>query len=198
MYLGSIPACAGEPRWKCSWTGTNTVYPRVCGGTKALETAGRKVSGLSPRVRGNRSPWGRLTVYPRVCGGTAPAMVVGALTLGLSPRVRGNRCPPVSSTNSPGSIPACAGEPVVWVRLCPFSPVYPRVCGGTWPTAAPRASSWGLSPRVRGNRGRHCRSFSSIGSIPACAGEPWPRQLAPFLPPVYPRVCGGTWVRSMG
>ena len=94
--VGSIPACAGEPTWATVGQSLITVYPRVCGGTKALELAGRKVSGLSPRVRGNpfvasvillllRSipacagepirPEPRdagPTVYPRVCGGTRP------------------------------------------------------------------------------------------------------------------------------
>ena len=30
---GSIPACAGEPRWTCLGGRTRKVYPRVCGGT---------------------------------------------------------------------------------------------------------------------------------------------------------------------
>ena len=101
-------------------------------------------------------------------------MVVGALYTGggLSPRVRGNpgrRCPGGSPH---GSIPACAGEPVVW-----------RGC---------RPAGQGLSPRVRGNRPTGISAKAPGGSIPACAGEPppgvrWWRPLS-----VYPRVCGGT------
>ena len=51
--IGSIPACAGEPRiprcWFCRWR----VYPRVCGGTVRPPCPPRQGEGLSPRVRGN-------------------------------------------------------------------------------------------------------------------------------------------------
>ena len=50
----------------------------------------------------------------------------------------------------------------------------------------------GLSPRVRGNRGAHRGAPLVRGSIPACAGEPQECQSQAYIPPVYPRVCGGT------
>ena len=52
--VGSIPACAGEPRSGDLGFGAGSVYPRVCGGTNgpAVERRGRW--GLSPRVRGNQ------------------------------------------------------------------------------------------------------------------------------------------------
>ena len=92
LLLGSIPACAGEPRnMTPSPPPPRSVYPRVCGGTSlttpcdrhpsgacAGERAGKNVTanGLSPRVRGNLttvSNWAVISmqqVYPRVCGGT--------------------------------------------------------------------------------------------------------------------------------
>ena len=55
-----------------------------------------------------------------------------------------------------------------------------------------RAGSSGLSPRVRGNPSSARRSMLCQRSIPACAGEPQ-RSLSTWtMPPVYPRVCGGT------
>ena len=90
----SIPACAGEPRVPLLPYCELWVYPRVCGGTEAIQVAAMAVAGLSPRVRGNQvsgrgrrrryrsipacagEPGHRLrtgtlcTVYPRVCGGT--------------------------------------------------------------------------------------------------------------------------------
>ena len=54
----------------------------------------------------------------------------------------------------------------------------------------------GLSPRVRGNRARYPATPSLCRSIPACAGEPavgYPGRLTQW---VYPRVCGGTNLRS--
>ena len=53
-FTGSIPACAGEPPSMPSWMKLETVYPRVCGGTRRLEPRRLAKRGLSPRVRGNR------------------------------------------------------------------------------------------------------------------------------------------------
>ena len=178
--------------------------------------------GLSPRVRGNRSPSSvgmtipgsipacagepsamllrRLNtrVYPRVCGGTNLIPIARRAISGLSPRVRGNPLRCQFSFLHTGSIPACAGEPLLSTWISTAMKVYPRVCGGTakrnkrpvfaCPAVYPRVCggtatirrvlhnrlSKGLSPRVRGN---HCTmSWHSRRirqrSIPACAGEP--------------------------
>ena len=70
------------------------------------------------------------------------------------------------------SIPACAGEPSLWISIRPLIGVYPRVCGGTGMKRTTRRRQKGLSPRVRGNRGLSLLQLFSEGSIPACAGEP--------------------------
>ena len=110
----SIPARAGEPCLTAILAGAPSVYPRVCGGTSFGTDPFIALSGLSPRVRGNRryplisalltrsipacageppgnsirsrAPW----VYPRVCGGTAGRGDGVDAQCGLSPRVRGN------------------------------------------------------------------------------------------------------------
>ena len=218
--LGSIPACAGEPcpfqrvargRW---------VYPRVCGGTPQRRKYRRRLQGLSPRVRGNPWParWQAMvywsipacagepspppgqsqlpSVYPRVCGGTGGCGTGDCVPVGLSPRVRGNpsAAPPPSA--SPGSIPACAGEPAAQNLHRPEARVYPRVCGGTPHPSPPAPQQPGLSPRVRGNPQVLHRNILRLRSIPACAEEPrtpWRRKR---WARVYPRVCGGTcWRR---
>ena len=76
--------------------------------------------------------------------------------------------------------------------------VYPRVCGGTIPEPSRHCPSPGLSPRVRGNRGRVVLWLPRRGSIPACAGEPCGRGNGHSCQRVYPRVCGGTacWCMS--
>ena len=51
--IGSIPACAGEPLYNSANSRMGRVYPRVCGGTTSGSRLSRRVSGLSPRVRGN-------------------------------------------------------------------------------------------------------------------------------------------------
>ena len=172
--------------------------------------------GLSPRVRGNRSPGaprrargrsipasagepgprrrsgGRGWVYPRECGGTAARASISRTMRGLSPRVRGNRGGDVAAAAEAGSIPASAGEPPAGCGSRPSSAVYPRECGGTRLGRPLQIPDPGLSPRVRGNRSRRSPARGLIRSIPASAGEP------NFCPPtagafrVYPRECGGT------
>ena len=119
------------------------------------------------------APSGRIQmVYPRVCGGTHVPGPGRQGTPGLSPRVRGNHSARPGVRQSEGSIPACAGEPVVAIFVAAASGVYPRVCGGTLPDDEIRNDEGGLSPRVRGNPpdGQHCDALAGV----------------------YPRVCGGT------
>ena len=174
--LGSIPACAGEPR-AGSRAGSRTwVYPRVCGGTVLRRERRTRRAGLSPRVRGNQLDhhhegdsdrsipacageprfglrlYGNRGVYPRVCGGTAFIARGAKLAKGLSPRVRGNPVRGFIERFEDGSIPACAGEPQRRIRLEDPSRVYPRVCGGTIQVGGKQSPGRGLSPRVRGNR----------------------------------------------
>ena len=213
---GSIPACAGEPSRSAPPTAGCRVYPRVCGGTHALLAGGGGHGGLSPRVRGNRSPYGlaggdggsipacagepttvtltvrEFRVYPRVCGGTICGWDRKRLDPGLSPRVRGNQDGTPQRRQAEGSIPACAGEPSATTAEGSCARVYPRVCGGT--RLSPTASGMrpGLSPRVRGNRLITAAHAARHGSIPACAGEPARMTTTLLSSRVYPRVCGGT------
>ena len=173
------------------------VYPRVCGGTWSRTAMPSSSVGLSPRVRGNPckvkagvvrsgsipacageppstgTPTGGAWVYPRVCGGTVTVLGDGTIFAGLSPRVRGN--PPGRRTKPTRkrSIPACAGEPLLWLRMVLSLRVYPRVCGGTRAGCCNTIFVQGLSPRVRGNRSRY--------------------DVSPWGLWVYPRVCGGTF-----
>ena len=59
----------------------------------------------------------------------------------------------------------------------------------------PSTTGSGLSPRVRGNRLPELGCGRGLGSIPACAGEPWQWDSVCYLHRVYPRVCGGTKAR---
>ena len=173
---GSIPACAGEPVGGQVPTGRIEVYPRVCGGTQPPSERPPPIRGLSPRVRGNPSdsarqrvyprsipacageppPWSSraiaIWVYPRVCGGTRRPCILCRPRPGLSPRVRGNRKLAGKDAFRPGSIPACAGEPVLGNEGIQAGRVYPRVCGGTPRRPTSAKPGWGLSPRVRGNQ----------------------------------------------
>ncbi len=212
----SIPACAGEPGLSGFALHYVAVYPRVCGGTAWARRPSRIMSGLSPRVRGN--PWteraqrlgdgsipacaGEPTtvasylplgrVYPRVCGGTPPCAARRAVVRGLSPRVRGNLKNHHGPPTPRRSIPACAGEPAIWVGVAISLVVYPRVCGGTRRRRKELEPWIGLSPRVRGNQDAARKRGKRWGSIPACAGEPQAAADIDRAERVYPRVCGGT------
>ena len=91
-----------------------------------------------------------------------------------------------------GSIPACAGEPALVYERGNKKVVYPRVCGGTEVRATVRFDCEGLSPRVRGDPAVISWRAQSLGSIPACAGEPSKTSDVSRALRVYPRVCGGT------
>ena len=152
-----------------------------------------------------------------MCGGTGRKHFRSRLDQGLSPRVRGNHRSLQSILPDGRSIPACAGEPTIgWLRVIPTKvyprvcggttpgrlcrhrqTVYPRVCGGTWLQVTGADVSEGLSPRVRGNRGRLASRLWPGGSIPACAGEPPVDAENHPGETVYPRVCGGT-IASIG
>ena len=127
-----------------------------------------------------------------MCGGTDFFSPVSAIQEGLSPRVRGNLQLGFLDSDQRRSIPACAGEPTCphWNRTP--TEVYPRVCGGTYLSFRSDHSTYGLSPRVRGNRDSPRQAPRMSGSIPACAGEPGRVQQFFSLDRVYPRVCGGT------
>ena len=192
------------------------VYPRVCGGTRHAAAQPVPGAGLSPRVRGNlhkvaecavagrsipacagepharSAPASASAVYPRVCGGTMYQRIASSPASGLSPRVRGNPLLLNVSRPGQGSIPACAGEPGNAHYRHIIGMVYPRVCGGTSAVYTVHRISRGLSPRVRGNQRTAGAIRTSVGSIPACAGEPRIGNPAPKGGGVYPRVCGGT------
>ena len=131
-------------------------------------------------------------VYPRVCGGTVLTLIFKRSVRGLSPRVRGNRYKADLDYQASRSIPACAGEPYKADLDYQASMVYPRVCGGTLVTPSVVVVRTGLSPRVRGNLNVFLLPVPSLGSIPACAGEPESVFSNLSLRQVYPRVCGGT------
>ena len=86
--------------------------------------------------------------------------------------MRGNPPSALTSPNPLRSIPACAGEPDVYVAPIGIHEVYPRLCGGTAQSKQTTRPSTGLSPPVRGNLIKTADNTERHRSIPACAGEP--------------------------
>jgi len=111
-------------------------------------------------------------VYPRVRGGTIVSVQWNICELGLSPRARGNHRFKRLRGLAEGSIPACAGEPPTGIARVGPAAVYPRVRGGTDADPMGPDRHDGLSPRARGNLKAFSSAGSTLGSIPACAGEP--------------------------
>ena len=150
----SIPACAGEPSRASAPDSRARVHPRVCGGALHALAQQHGAGGPSPRVRGSlrlgdrlrlhvgsipacagepsasRTTSGRLRVHPRGCGGASRLGRLAADRAGPSPRVRGSQTLALLTDPSPGSIPACAGEPCPSVLRRAAEKVHPRVCGG--------------------------------------------------------------------
>ena len=214
--LRSIPAPAGEPASPFSILSARKVYPRACGGTAIPEAVIRVWLGLSPRLRGNRfsficllalcrsipapageplalpAPIEAGQVYPRACGGTCVWFPSTTLIWGLSPRLRGNLGQTEQPPESPGSIPAPAGEPSRKSAGGTSSRVYPRACGGTRNALLVTRVQMGLSPRLRGNLAPQPHGRACQRSIPAPAGEPYRHWKSYEEMRVYPRACGGT------
>ena len=170
----SIPACAGETIGVSYITDSPWVHPRVCGGNPHRRELIRLAGGPSPRVRGKPEVEmlaprrGRsipacagetppcphsskpFQVHPRVCGGNTRMRQKRSQPQGPSPRVRGKRTTSVVRDTPLGSIPACAGETVLYL--------------------SPTGLHAGPSPRVRGKPSARGCASSVMGSIPACAG----------------------------
>ena len=217
---GSIPACAGKPDSLLAENVREKVHPRVCGEAARGGSAQGCGAGPSPRVRGSRAdvgprerPEGSIPacagkppsrsgpktesrVHPRVCGEAAVSDVDADQSGGPSPRVRGSRIGPVALSSPLRSIPACAGKPrrvPVWLPACW---VHPRVCGEAAPLPSRDVHLAGPSPRVRGSPRLTGPPEPEVGSIPACAGKPWPGPGRRRRTRVHPRVCGEAAVES--
>ena len=190
------------------------VHPRVCGEAADRLGDGRGIGGPSPRVRGShtrtssssppsgsipacagkpsrsscaRSPAG---VHPRVCGKAARKRCRQRPARGPSPRVRGSRECAYRRGLDVGSIPACAGKPLLRPTAWRWRRVHPRVCGEASSVRATVSCSRGPSPRVRGSPSRVLEIGRPPGSIPACAGKPETGRGEPDMSEVHPRVCG--------
>ena len=137
------------------------------------------------------------TVYPRPRGGTAASTPARSRRRGLSPPTRGNLNQVTFRVDVGGSIPAHAGEPFRHSPSSHICRVYPRPRGGTASWATPLTARCGLSPPTRGNRTLRTKMGTSVGSIPAHAGEPSPAARFLICMTVYPRPRGGTGRESL-
>ena len=109
---------------------------------------------------------------------------------GSSPRMRGTRDEMLETTNSPGIIPAYAGN-TWWRTACPCCIWdHPRVCGEHTCSALAVPVARGSSPRMRGTPSGTAAVLNLEWIIPAYAGNTCPaiRKHSPTRD--HPRVCG--------
>ena len=111
---------------------------------------------------------------------------------GLSPHARGNRSRSLCHLDHVRSIPACAGKPGSILPVLLPNRVYPRMRGETDSIRTTWYIAKGLSPHARGNLMPTIRPGKMQGSIPACAGKPYPISRSRPRPGVYPRMRGET------
>ena len=111
---------------------------------------------------------------------------------GLSPPTRGIRVTSTSDPTRGRSIPAYAGDPSRRRRRRRRHRVYPRLRGGSCPSAPSMLMPIGLSPPTRGILQLHRAGFGHIGSIPAYAGDPPSCAVSSPSAGVYPRLRGGS------
>ena len=213
--IGSIPARAGETPCHPVRPWRREVHPRACGGNGMMHPAVCRAVGPSPRVRGKllngqlasvnqRSIPARAgetttaargqsvpQVHPPACGGNKAWVPSWSAVTGPSPRVRGKPQYGMHPSLSTGSIPARAGETVLFCAEVSTNRVHPRACGGNAGGPSGEAGIRGPSPRVRGKPSRVVRKRQMKRSIPARAGETSCVIAARPSSRVHPRACGG-------
>ncbi len=184
------------------------------GAAPSALSAASAVEGRSPRARGSRfklglcrlragsipacagqpanAYWlGLLTrVDPRVRGAAAVSVAPTPKVPGRSPRARGSPHHHAAAAADPGSIPACAGQPLARPSAAPSTWVDPRVRGAASRRPRPRHTRAGRSPRARGSLDLGVGVVTEQRSIPACAGQPRQLLLVGGNYRVDPRVRG--------
>ena len=175
LDYGDIPAQAGEPELIMPKFTFDRGHPRASGGTRRRPSKLVRVTGTSPRKRGNRAhapggplgggdipaqagepreaakPPSYLQGHPRASGGTIVKATAEATASGTSPRKRGNRQEALRELLHQGDIPAQAGEPFSMTAINYQGKGHPRASGGTFVVALLSAQVMGTSPRKRGN-----------------------------------------------
>ena len=128
--------------------------------------------------------------HPRVRGEHLPSRQPRDESIGPSPRARGTRDVQADDLGDVGTIPACAGNTRLGGRrACPEGD-HPRVRGEHACWARKNRPRNGPSPRARGTRYWGMDRPDIQRTIPACAGNTYPRCGDAHEPKDHPRVRG--------
>ena len=128
--------------------------------------------------------------HPRTCGAAELGQGVPHQGSGSSPHLRGSPGPCANCCGWLWVIPAPAGQPTPGTATPDGGSGHPRTCGAADLVGPVVKLESGSSPHLRGSPRRSSRSRSSLGVIPAPAGQPrsWPRAHPPRWG--HPRTCG--------
>ncbi len=151
----------------------------------------RSIPACAGEPRGAAGSSACRRVHPRLRGGADLVGVAVGEVEGPSPPARGSRAVEGAPGASPGSIPACAGEPDRARGAAPRGAVHPRLRGGALGEHGHGELAVGPSPPARGSPRGGNVARALRGSIPACAGEPSARAMWIPTSRVHPRLRGG-------
>ena len=160
-WAGSSPRMRGTPTAPVSTEASKRIIPADAGNTRT----GRRDPAASPD-------------HPRGCGEHPARSPMDSLPLGSSPRMRGTPSVSTRLQNSPGIIPADAGN--TRHRVCGVSDLqdHPRGCGEHASGHPNCLCVTGSSPRMRGTLPRERGWFPPARIIPADAGNTRSRGLS--------------------
>ncbi len=144
-------------------------------GTHRFDSVGHYPAGIIPAYAGNTSTSSMVTVrppdHPRVCGEHSGVSAPSAVRAGSSPRMRGTQLDKADIPYRIGIIPAYAGNTMGPSPVMTDWRDHPHVCGEHWSRLRCCRLSWGSSPRMRGTLLTGMIRLSSLGIIPAYAGN---------------------------
>ncbi len=148
--------------------------PRM-GGTPGPGPVGHQPGGIIPAHGGNTLTWltwmTRSRDHPRACGEHFRRAPTSRARAGSSPRMRGTRNPGPADSSGRGIIPAHAGNTRRTHHGRIVAGDHPRACGEHRTETCPTLCRRGSSPRMRGTLFLTFFAASSLGIIPAHAGN---------------------------
>ena len=206
MFVGIIPAYAGNTPCDTPENSFRRDHPRVCGehefvqqgdgrhwgssprmrGTQGLQRQDLSRHGIIPAYAGNTLRWRhgscRCRDHPRVCGEHLTSCVMVVSSMGSSPRMRGTLVVAELLGHESGIIPAYAGNTWSWWCSASIPWDHPRVCGEHLGCLVGRVDGGGIIPAYAGNTSGMRLAHSHWRDHPRVCGEHYdparPRQAA--------------------
>ena len=206
--LGDHPRVCGEHATGASTQVNCTGSSPRMRGTPAVTEATNNTARIIPAYAGNTpaacwKSW-QAWDHPRVCGEHQSCLQRIRLSRGSSPRMRGTLRGLTLGLDSPGIIPAYAGNTSFEATFLPDPWDHPRVCGEHSPQAQNLIIAVGSSPHMRGTPLGLGYELARQWIIPAYAGNTRLHHASAQAVRDHPRICGehdaaaDAWVKAAG